>query len=443
MSTTARAGTLRESGARSYHRRFPMTLVRANGVWVHDSDGRQYIDCLAGAGALALGHNHPAVVEALDAAMKRSIPSQVLDMSTPERDAFIDELFTCLPESFASDSKIQFCGPTGTDGVEAALKLTKTATGRQNIVAFQNAYHGMTAGSLSLMGSLGPKEQIGALVPGVQHFPFPRDLHCAFGAGGEESVRLGIGMLERQLANPSGGLTRPAAIVTEVVQGEGGVHAAPAIWMQSLRRLATSYEIPLVLDEVQTGLGRTGRLFAFEHAGIEPDVLVLSKAIGGGQPLSVIVYRSGLDAWKPGAHAGTFRGNQFGLVAGATTMRIVRTEGLSERAAQLGNRMQESLRQVSTPLVAEVRGQGLMIGVEIGQRIDFATCIPDTAAAAQLQQELLQRGVIVEIGGAHDNVVRFLPPLIINESELDQVVSAFAGALAVVTPSSTERITLS
>jgi len=427
----------RESAARTYSRRIPIELVSAKGVYVRDSHGNEYLDCLAGAGALPLGHGHPAIVAAIEGALRDELPLTTLDLTTPTRDAFIEELFTVLPPSL-QDGRIQFCGPSGADAVEAALKLTKTATGRTGMVAFGGGYHGMTAGGLALTGVVGPKRPLGPLLPDVHHLPFPAGYRCPFGTTSlEESAVLCARAVEWALHDDHSGIAPPAAVVVEPVQGEGGVHPAPPSFGRAVRAASRAAGTLLVADEVQTGLGRTGELWASVPAGLEPDVLVLSKAVGGGLPLAVIVYRRELDVWEPGAHAGTFRGNQLAMATGTATIRCVVGEGLVEHAAVVGDRLVEGLRTVSAgcPWVGDVRGRGLMVGVELVDPARLGRTgvpEPDGAVASFLQRAMLDRGVIVEVGGRSDAVVRFLPPLVIGPEEVDRVIDAFAAALAVI-----------
>ena len=313
-----------ESNARSYPRRIPLALKKARGLYVEDVEGRRFIDCLAGAGTLALGHNHPVVIEAIQQVLADELPLHTLDLTTPVKDAFVQDLFGLLPAQLAREAKIQFCGPTGADAAEAALKLVRTATGRSTVLSFQGGYHGMTQGALGLMGNLGPKKALGAVLGnGVQFLPYPYDYRCPFGLGGEAGVRANLHYLESVLSDPESGVPLPAAVVLEVVQGEGGVVPADLQWLRGLRRITEKAGVALVIDEIQTGFGRTGRMFAFEHAGIVPDVVLLSKAIGGSLPLAVVVYRDWLDTWQPGAHAGTFRGNQMAMAAGSAVMRYL------------------------------------------------------------------------------------------------------------------------
>jgi diaminobutyrate-2-oxoglutarate transaminase len=431
-----------ESAARTYPRRIPLNLVAGRGVLVRDSRGDEYLDCLAGAGALPLGHAHPVVVEAIERALHDELPLTTLDLTTPAKDAFIEQLFAVLPSYLARHGRIQFCGPSGADAVEAALKLAKTATDRTSVVAFGGGYHGMTHGALALTGARGPKLAAGPLMPDVHHLPFPRAFRCPFGTDRGDvrgSAELCARALDWALHDDHSGLTPPAAVVIEPVQGEGGVHPAPASFAQAVRTSTRRAGTLLVADEVQTGLGRTGTLWASTPLGLEPDVMVLSKAIGGGLPLAAIVYRDELDVWSPGAHAGTFRGNQLAMATGAATIRHVVDEGLADHAEAMGGRFLAGLRTVGRddPRVGDVRGRGLMVGAEL---VDPArpgpTGVPepDGQLAARVQRAMLDRRVIVEVGGPADAVVRFLPPLVIGPDHVDRAVDAFAAALASTAP---------
>ncbi|MBS0151268.1 MAG: diaminobutyrate--2-oxoglutarate transaminase [Nitrospira sp.] len=424
----------RESNARSYPRRLPLALSKAKGIYVQDTDGRTYIDCLAGAGALTLGHNHAVVLEAIQHLLQEGVPFQTLDLTTPVKDRFVDALFGALPKTFAEDARIQFCGPSGADAVEAAVKLVKTATGRRTILSFHGAYHGMTHGGLALTGHLGPKAAVSGLMPDVQFLPYPYDYRCPFGVGGEKGHRLSSTYIERLLDDPNSGVVSPAGVILEVVQGEGGVIPSPDAWLRDIRRITKERNIPLIVDEIQTGLGRTGSLFAFERAGIIPDAVVLSKAIGGGLPLSVVVYQAELDRWQPGAHAGTFRGNQMAMAAGAATIEFVRTHRLDQHAQVMGERLLSHLRTAQTSLrsFGDIRGRGLMIGVEIidtdGQPDARGTFPAAPELARKIQSQALSRGLILELGGRNGSVVRFLSPLIVTAEEVDTIASIFCDA---------------
>lgn len=420
---------VRESNARTYSRWLRKTIVRGQGVRVFDADGGQYYDCLCAAGTLVLGHNHPEVTAAVRAALDDGIAWQTLDLATPARDAFIEALFGTLPAHFARRARIQFCSPSGSDAIEAALKLTRIASGRSGILAFAGAYHGMTHGSLALMGNVRPKHVPGA-GGATQFLPYPYPYRCPFGRGGDDTATLSASYLRTLLADVESGVL-PAALVAELVQGEGGVIPAPDAWTRAVREITQAHDVPLVIDEVQTGWGRTGRLYAFEHSGIAPDVLVLSKAIGGGLPLAVIVYDESLDVWESGAHAGTFRGNQLAMVAGAATLRVLQAQDLPAHAARMGERMRGHLDAIAAEFdwIGEVRGRGLMLGVEIvnpDARPDTLGHPPqDGTLARRVQAECLARGLIIEMGGRHGAVARFLSPLIVTPADVDEICSIF------------------
>ncbi|MER6070865.1 diaminobutyrate--2-oxoglutarate transaminase family protein [Streptomyces sp. NPDC001817] len=450
-----RRQSARESSARTYARALPIVPVRARGLTIEGADGRRYLDCLSGAGTLALGHNHPVVLEAIRRVLDSGAPLSVLDLATPVKDAFITELFRTLPPGLADRARVQFCGPAGTDAVEAALKLVRAATGRTGILAFTGAYHGMTAGALAASG--------GARDVQVARLPYPQDYRCPFGVGGPRGAELAARWTESLLDDPKSGVPLPAGMILEPVQGEGGVIPGPDGWLRRMRKLTADRSIPLIADEIQTGVGRTGAFWAVDHSGITPDVMVLSKAIGGSLPLAVIVYRDDLDVWQPGAHAGTFRGNQLAMAAGTATLTHVRENGLAERAADLGSRMLNQLRELADvfPCVGEVRGRGLMLGLELvdptaagparvdhpsdqhAPAMDQEPCHAPYPAAPELagavQRECLQRGLIVELGGRHSAVVRLLPPLTISEEQAAAVLDRLSDAVAAVARSHEEH----
>ncbi|ARN83883.1 diaminobutyrate--2-oxoglutarate transaminase [Methylocystis bryophila] len=424
-----------ESNARTYPRGLPIALKSGGGVRVRDVEDREYIDCLSGAGTQPLGHNHEVVVDAVRDALSGAVPLQTLDLPTPLKDRFIGDLFDSLPAEFPNNFKIQFCGPSGADAIEAALKLVRTATGRRGILSFRGAYHGMTSGALSLTGESGPKAAINGGAAEVQFLPYPSDYRCPFGLGGHAGSEMSARYIENLLEDPLSGVPLPAAMILEVVQGEGGINPAPDSWLRKIREITEFRGIPLILDEVQTGLGRTGRLYAFQHAGITPDVLVLSKAIGGGLPLSVVIYRRELDHWQPGAHAGTFRGNQLAFAAGAATIRFISAQRLECNAEEMGCRLQDALRSIQseTRCIGHVRGRGLMVGVEIvrADHTDRLAGPPSSSPqmAQKLQNECLRRGLILERGGRLGSVIRFLPPLIVTPAEIDEIAGRFRAAV--------------
>jgi diaminobutyrate-2-oxoglutarate transaminase len=425
----------RESNARSYPRRIPLAIKEAEGVHVTDMEGKMYIDCLAGAGTLALGHNHPVIIEAMERVIRDKRPLHTLDLTTPVKEEFITELFSFLPEGFRERAKIQFCGPTGGDAIEAAMKLVKTATGRQSILTFQGGYHGATHGTMAISGNLSPKKGVHGLMPDTHFLPYPYTYRCPFGVGGEATHEISARYIENLLDDPESGILPPAAMILETVQGEGGSIPAPIKWLREMRRITRERGIPLIIDEVQTGIGRTGKVFSFEHAGIVPDVIVLSKAIGGSLPLSVVVYDKDLDVWGPGAHIGTFRGNQMAMATGTATLRYLKENQLEKHAALLGESLLTTLSQLQEEVreIGEVRGRGLMVGVEIidpNLPASSSGSHPANAElASRIQRECFDRGLILEVGGRHGAVVRFLPPLIITQEQLREVMSIFRDAV--------------
>ena len=439
----------RESGARTYARALPIVPVRARGLTIEGADGRRYLDCLSGAGTLALGHNHPVVLEAIRRVLDSGAPLNCLDLATPVKDAFTTELFRTLPRGLAENARVRFCGPAPTDAVETALELVRAATGRTGILAFTGACHGQTMGA--------PEAYGGAHDVRVARLPYPQDYRCPFGVGGPRGAGLAARWTESVLDDPESGVPRPAGMILEPVQGEGGVLPAPDAWLRRMRALTEARSIPLIVDEGQTGVGRTGRYWAVEHSGTVPDVMVLSKAIGGSLPLAVVVYRDELDVWPPGAHAGTFRGNQLAMAAGTATLAYVRENGLVGRAAELGERMLGRLRELARAhaCVGDVRGRGLMIGVELvepegepaggeaepggregeagGREAVVGGPRPTAPAlAAAVQRECLRRGLIVELGGRDAGVVRLLPPLTITDEQASAVLDRLADAVEAV-----------
>jgi diaminobutyrate-2-oxoglutarate transaminase len=424
-----------ESNARTYAKKLALALRSAKGVYVEDMDGKTYIDCLAGAGTLALGHNHPEVVQAIRKALDDELPLHTLDITTPIKDEFTTELFASLPESMrskADDWRVQFCSPAGTDGVEAAIKLAKIATGRHNVIAFHGAYHGMTHGALSLTGNLDAKGTVSGLMPGVSFMPYPYPYRCPFGIGDKDGL-VAARYFENTLKDPESGISKPAAVILEAVQGEGGVIPAPIPWLREIRRVTEELGIPLILDEVQAGVGRTGWMYAFERAGIEPDIFILSKAIGGSLPLALIMYRQELDVWESGAHTGTFRGNQLAMAAGVKTLQIVNRPEFLAEVRRKGAMLRQKLAAANLPFVGEIRGEGLMTGIEIVDpfgRPDHLGARPHLPAfAAEIQQQALSNGLIVELGGRFGSVVRLLPPLVIDNETCDKVIDRLLTAM--------------
>ncbi len=420
-----------ESSARNYPRKFPVALKSAKGSWVEDVDGKRYLDFLNGAGTLALGHNDDEVNDALVDLIRSGAPLHTLDVSTPMKDEFVNTLLSIIPEELASRAKVQFCSPSGTDATDAAIKLCKTATGRGTVISFSGGYHGMGQGPMALTGNLKAKNHVANIMPGVQFMPYPYSYRCPMGIGGEAGTRACINYFERLLKDPESGVTRPAAVILEAIQGEGGVVPAPAEFLQAVRRITKELGIPLICDEIQCGMGRTGRIFGFEHAGIVPDVILISKAVGGSQPMSVIVYDKDLDTWGPGAHAGTFRGNQLAMAAGTVVMKRVKSPGFLDEVTRKGEAMMERMLklQKEVSIIGDVRGKGLMIGVEFidpyGPKDLMGVPVPGGDVAALVQKRCFENGLIMERGGRDGSVMRCLCALNIPDADMDAALTIF------------------
>ncbi|HHX8392859.1 TPA: pyridoxal phosphate-dependent class III aminotransferase [Vibrio alginolyticus] len=424
-----------ESEVRSYPRRLPIAIKQAFGCLVEDTRGQIFLDCLAGAGTLALGYNHPEINQALKEQLDSGLPYQTLDIATSAKTTFIQSVKSFLPQELSENSVIQFCGPSGADAVEAAIKLAKQTTGRNTMFAFRGAYHGMTNGTMGMMGNLGTKARRTGLMSDVHFMPFPYNLRCPFGLGGDEGAKASIRYIDRLLNDDESGIMKPAAIIVEPVQGEGGVVPAPAFWLRELRRICDQHGILLIFDEIQCGVGKTGYNFAFEESGIVPDILCLSKAIGGGLPMSLLVINKQHDTWKPGEHTGTFRGNQLAMVSGAKALEIIQRDNLVEHANIAGQYLRYGLESIQKRVncIAEVRGKGLMLGVEIknpdGELNKFGEPQADSELTLSIQRSALERGLIVEKGGREGAVIRFLPPLIISFEQIDFALRVFEDAI--------------
>ncbi|WP_038174602.1 pyridoxal phosphate-dependent class III aminotransferase [Vibrio pacinii] len=426
-----------ESAVRSYPRRLPIAIKQAYGALVEDTRGQLFLDCLAGAGTLAMGYNHPEINQALKDQLDSGLPYQTLDIATEAKTKFIKAVKDFLPEQLGNHCVIQFCGPSGADAVEAAIKLAKQTTGRNTMFAFRGAYHGMTNGTMGMMGNLGTKARRTGLMSDVHFMPFPYNLRCPFGLGGDEGAKASIRYIERLLHDDEAGIMKPAAIVVEPVQGEGGVIPAPAFWLRELRRICDEHGILLIFDEIQCGVGKTGYNFAFEEAGIVPDVLCLSKAIGGGMPMSLLVIKKDHDTWKPGEHTGTFRGNQLAMVSGAKALEIIQRDNLVEHANIAGQYLRHGLEAIQKRVdcIAEVRGKGLMLGVEIrkpGNELNkFGEPASDGELTLRIQRAALERGLMIEKGGRDGSVIRFLAPLIISFEQIDFALRVIEEAMLV------------
>ncbi|PSJ80124.1 diaminobutyrate--2-oxoglutarate transaminase [Neisseria iguanae] len=424
-----------ESNVRSYPRKLPLAIAKAHGCWVTDVEGNDYLDCLAGAGTLALGHNHPAVIQSIQDTLANGLPLHTLDITTPLKDAFSEALLAYFPGG-KENYRLQFCGPTGADAAEAAVKLAKTFTGRGNVISFSGGYHGMTQGSLALTGNLSAKNAVQNLMPGVQFLPYPHEYRCPLGIGGEAGVDALTYYFENFIEDAESGVVKPAAVILEAIQGEGGVVVAPVKWLKKIREVTAKHGILMIVDEVQAGFCRSGKMFAFQHAEIEPDVVVMSKAVGGSLPLAVLAIKKEFDAWQPAGHTGTFRGNQLAMATGYASLQVMKEQNLAQNAQEQGDFIQAGLKKMAQefPCIGNVRGRGLMIGIEIVDErppADHIGSLPaDAGLAAEIQKACFANKLLLERGGRNGTVVRILAPLIISREESEEFLRRFRQSLA-------------
>jgi acetylornithine/LysW-gamma-L-lysine aminotransferase len=365
----------------------PIALVRGDGARVWDAEGNGYVDCVAGHGVASLGHCHPALTEAIQAQAARLVTASET-FYNDQRAALLDALTARTPGDL---SRVFLCN-SGAEAVEGAIKVARLLTGRPNVVAARRGFHGRTLGALSATWTPAYREPFAPLVPGFSHVTFG-DLDALDGAITDQT----------------------AAVLVEIVQGEGGVRPGSTAYFAGLRALCEARGALLIVDEVQTGLGRTGRWFACEHVGLEPDVMCLGKALGGGVPMGAVVWRDELGALPGGSHGSTFGGNPLACAAALAVLDTLDRERLPERAAGLGDWLMRELRGLESPLVREVRGMGLMVGVDLRLRV------------TPILRALMARGVLALPAGS--TVLRLLPPLTIGQDELATVVGAIREVL--------------
>jgi 4-aminobutyrate aminotransferase len=402
----------------------PIIVERALGAEVWDETGRRYLDFTAGIAVCNTGHCHPRVVAAVQAQAAKALHVQ----ANIYRHRPMLDLAAALTSRLPPDLDQVFFGNSGAEAIEGAIKLAKAATRRPAIIAFRGAFHGRTAGAMALTTS---KVKVRAHhephLPGVYFAPYPNVYRSATPDDVEATAAhclAEVQSLFETMVHPED----VAAIIVEPVQGEGGYVVAPASFLAGLRAICDQHGIMLIFDEIQSGFGRTGRLFAFEHSGVQPDILCLAKGIASGLPLSAIIAgQSTFAGWGPGAHGSTYGGNVLACAAGLATLAVIEEEQLAERATTLGARLMAGLRDLQQrhPVIGDVRGLGLMVGVEF---VDAAGR-PDGAAMKHVQTGCLEHGLLLLSAGAQEQVIRWMPPLIISEQQLDEALTIFAAAL--------------
>ena len=411
----------------SYTRDYPLVIARGEGAFVEDVDGNVFLDCTAGIAVTSTGHSHPEVVAAIVEQAGR-----FLHMSGTD---FYYELQARLGEELSSIAPMPgphrtFFGNSGTEAIEASIKLARHHTKRQNLIAFIGAFHGRSMGSLSLTASK-PAQRKGffPLLPGVFHVPYANCYRCPVNASPETCAAECLRFLEEQTLFHLVPPEDVAAIVVEPIQGEGGYIVPPHVFHQRLRELASRHGMLLIVDEVQSGMGRTGKWFAIEHANVEPDLVATAKGIASGLPLGVVIARSALMSWPPGAHASTFGGNPVACAAAMATIRLIR-ERLMQNAADVGAHLLAGVRSLMDKhaVIGDVRGRGLMIGVELVR--DRRTKERATRERDRVVRECFNRGLLVL--GAGQNAIRLSPPLILTKDQADTAIRILDEALAVV-----------
>ncbi|HKN51034.1 MAG TPA: diaminobutyrate--2-oxoglutarate transaminase [Amycolatopsis sp.] len=407
-----------ESEVRSYSRGWPVVFDRAQGSRIYDENGKEYLDFFAGAGALNYGHNNPELKRALIDYLQRDGVTHALDMFTVAKRDFLQTFQDKILDPRGLGYKIVFPGPGGANAVEAALKLARKVTGKESVINFTNAFHGMTLGALSVTGN--SMKRGGAGIPLVHATPMPYDRY--FDGAFPDFL-----YFERLLEDSGSGLNEPAAVIVEGVQGEGGINAARLEWLKGLDDLCKRHGILLIFDDVQMGCGRTGPFFSFEDAGITPDIVCLSKSIGGyGLPMALTLIKPELDVWEPGEHNGTFRGVNPAFVTATEALRVYWSDDELEKSTKAkGERIGAAFKDLADVfpehgLVA--KGRGLARGLEFG----------DPTLAQRVCGAAFRRGLLMETSGPDGEVMKLLPPLTLTDDELTEGLSIIDQSVAEV-----------
>lgn len=417
-----------ETIAVSYPKNVPIAFEEGKGATLKDVDGNIYIDFFGGAGVLNVGHCNPEVIEAAKKQMEKFTHS--LDFPTPIRMALVDELLSILPGNLKNNAKLFFVAPTGSDAIESAIKLAKFNTKRVGIISFEGGYHGMTSGALTVTANKKFKRNFIPLIPEVHFIPYAYCYRCVFGKEYPDCDLECARYLEHVLEDPESGVVDPAAILMEAVQGEGGSIPAPEKFIIEVQSIANEHSIPLIVDEIQAGMCRTGKMWACEHSGITPDIMSISKGIGGGFPLSLLAFDKNFDIWEKGAHVGTFRGHVVAMAAAVATLRFIKKYQLWNYVAKLSDEVffprLEELKNESK-YIGDVRGKGLMIGIEFVK--DKKSKKPWPEIVREVQKACYEKGLVTEVGGHYSNVIRFLPPLVLTRKLAETGLDIFAEAV--------------
>jgi diaminobutyrate-2-oxoglutarate transaminase len=432
-----------DSSAVAYPEDIPVAFEEGRGATVRDADGNTFIDMFAGIGVLNVGHANPYVMEAVHEQADKLV--HTVDFPTEARLELIEKLDEIAPGSLSGNSRVVFGGPTGSDAVEASIKLAKYNTGGTGLVAFRGAYHGATSGAMSITGNKKFKGNYTPLLADVVHAKYPTpatdpdgDAAAICPRSGDDccgsfSCARALREVQEILEDPYGGLANPAGIFVEPIQGEGGVIVPPEGFLRGLRELADANDIPLIFDEIQSGLGRSGQWWASEWYDVTPDVMTTAKALGGtGFPLSATVYHEDLDTWGSGDHAGTYRGHVVAMRAGTRAIEYIQAHDLLAHARDLGRHIRGRLAEVAAenPRIVDVRGKGLFVGCEF---VD-ADGEPDAETVDAIQDYCFEHGVLVWKAGRHGNVLRLLPPLVLTEelaeTALDVIVDGVEATTA-------------
>lgn len=404
-----------ESEVQSYARAFPRVFDRAQGEFLYDEDDRQYLDFLAGAGTLNYGHNNPHFKEKLLEYIANDGITHGLDLHTRAKGEFLEAFSEKILKPRGMEYMVQFTGPTGTNAVEAALKLARNVTGRENIISFTNGFHGVSLGALATTGNSHHRGASGVSLNGSARMPYDGYLGDDFDT---------TAYLDKVLCDSSSGVDAPAAVIVETVQGEGGINVASFEWLRNLEAVCRKHDMLLIVDDIQAGCGRTGTYFSFEQVGIKPDIVTMSKSLGGyGLPFAVVLIKPELDQWKPGEHNGTFRGNNFAFVtAKAAIDKYWSDDVFSQEILRKGRYMSERLESIVANYGNgnfSARGRGMFQGIN---------CVNGELAGA-ITRQAFKHGLVIETSGADDQVVKFLCPMIISDENLEKGIDIVEKAI--------------